>query len=70
MESKIRESFARNWLGPYMVKRKFRSKAYHLADLEVNEEHEPINIMHLYPFYSYNYFCYLCIYCKYLDEKE
>jgi len=35
-----------------MIKRKFRSGAYHLIDMEGNEEREPINITYLHPFYS------------------
>jgi len=52
MERQLQDKFFANWLGPYIVKRKFISRAYHLANLEGNEEHEPINITHLHPFYN------------------
>jgi len=32
--------------------KKFGKGTYHLSDLEGNEEREPINIMHLRPFYT------------------
>lgn len=52
MKRQLRDKFAPHWLGPYIIKRKFGSGVYHLAYLEGNEEHAPINIMHLHPFYS------------------
>ena len=51
MERQLRDKFAPNWLGPYIIKKKFGKGTYHLVDLEGNEEHEPINIMHLHHFY-------------------
>ena len=48
----LQDKFAPNWLGPYIIKKKYGSRAYHLADMEGNEEHEPINIMYLCLFYS------------------
>jgi len=52
MECQLRDKFAPNWLGPYIIKKKYGFGAYHLAYMEGNEEHEPINITHLRPFYS------------------
>jgi len=47
MEQQLRDKFTPNWLGPYIIKKKYGSGVYHLADMEGNEEREPINIMHL-----------------------
>ena len=47
IERKLRDKFAPNWLGPYVIKKKFGKGTYHLSDLEGNEEREPINITHL-----------------------
>ena len=52
MEHQLHDKFAPNWLGPYIIKKKYGSREYHLADMEGNEERESINIMHLQPFYS------------------
>ena len=52
MERQLHDKFSTNWLGPYIIKKKYGSGAYHLADMEGNEEREPINITHLRPFYS------------------
>jgi len=52
VEWQLRDKFTPNWLGPYIIKKKYGYGAYHLADMEGNEEREPINITHLRPFYS------------------
>ena len=52
IEQQFRGKFAPNWLEPYVIKKKFGKGTYHLSDLEGNEEREPINIMHLWSFYS------------------
>lgn len=52
MEHQLHHKFDPNWLGPYIIKKKYGSRVYHLANMEENKEHEPINIMHLWPFYS------------------
>jgi len=48
MERQLHEKISPNWLGPYIIKRKFYSKAYHLVEFEGNEECEPINIMQVH----------------------
>ena len=52
MEWKIYDKFSPNWLGTYIIKRKFGLGAYHLVDMEGNKERNPINITPLHPFYS------------------
>lgn len=51
IERPLKDKFAPNWLEPYIVKQKFSTCTYHLADMEGREEMEPMNILHLYPFY-------------------
>jgi len=47
MECQLCDKFAPNWLGPYIINKKYGFGEYHLADMEGNEECEPINIMYI-----------------------
>lgn len=55
LEQPLRDKFALNWLGPYIIKNKFGIGAYHLPYLEGWEELQPINIIHLHPFYAQSF---------------
>ena len=47
MECQLHDKYTPKWLGPYIIKKKYGSRACHLTDMEGNEKHEPINITHL-----------------------
>ena len=51
IEKSKRGKFAPNWIGPYIITHTYGSGTYRLASLNGKPEPEPLNALHLRPFY-------------------
>ena len=51
LERSQRGKFAPNWMGPYIITHKYGSGAYRLSSMDGIPEAEPLNALHLRPFY-------------------